>query len=182
MGRYLKSHLVVGLIYLGLMFVKLLNGGGLDWQWGLSFGLGVIVGVWLLFLDRLVYVYTYPEEQLSQHFIYLWKQGRRGQALALLDARRSEQQRLMFRSILFVVVWIPLAFFSLTSSLSVFGKGVVMGIMWHILWDSWRLQRINPEKLNYRLFWQIKRKFSREEQMAVLGSLSLIFLLLSWWV
>ncbi len=140
------------------------------------------MGVYLLFLDRLVYVYTYPQEQLSQHFAYLWRQNKYRQALELLDSRRTEQQRLMLRSALFMGFWLLLAIFSLTSSLSMVGRGAVMGMMAHVLFDSWRLQKFDPEKLNKRLFWPIKRAFSREEQMWLLIIMTVLFGVLSLWV
>ena len=186
MGRYLKKHLVLGLGYglvmIGLKWWQGRWGESYFWQDSLWFGLGVIVGVWLLFLDRLVYVYMYPEEQLSQQVIYWWKQKKYWQSLALLDARRSEQNRLMLRSALFMGIWVLLALFSLTSSLSFFGRGVVMGMMWHSLCDAWRLQRLNKQRLNQRLFWQIKREVSEEEKVGFLVVVSLIFGLLSWWM
>ncbi len=176
---------MVALVYLGLVIgLNGLKGGwSIDfWREMILFGSGVIIGVWLLFLDRLVYVYIYPQEQLSQHVWYLWRQKRYGQALAILDARRSEQNRLMLRSALFMIIWVVLALFSLTSTLSWFGKGVVMGLMWHVLYDSWRLQRANPNKLTERLFWQIKKKVSTEEQLGFLTMVTVIFGLFSWWV
>lgn len=183
MGRYLRSHFAVAIIY---FLVVLVVGGG----WSIDLGylmmmglkfLGVLVGVYLLFVDRVVYTYAYPGEQLSQHFVWYWKNKQYGNAFRLLDSRRSEQEKLTFRSVIFMAIWVPLAFFALTSTSVVFGKGVVMGLMLHILYDSWRLQRIDPEKLNRRLFWQVKQKFGREEQVAFLIVISVVFVWFSLW-
>ncbi len=185
MKRYLWKHLWLGLGYGAIILgLSLLKGGGgsFFWQRFCLFELGVIVGVWLLFLDRLVYVYMYPHEQLSQQVRYWWQKKRYKQALDLVDARRTEQQRLVFRSALFMGIWVILGLFSITSTSSWFGKGVVMGLMWHILVDAWRWQRRDKEQLNKRLFWQIKRVVSQEEQLVFLGGISLVFGLLSLWL
>lgn len=185
MRRYILAHLPVGVLYgvlvVGLNVLFSGFGGASFWVREGLFVLGVLVGVLLLFLDRVVYVYSYPEEQLSQQFMYLWKRGKVMRALGLLDTRRREQQRLTFRSALFLVVWVLLAFFALTSTASGFGKGVVMGVGFHVLYDAWRLQRMAPEKLNTRFFWQIKREFSREVQLLFLWVMTGVFVLFSLW-
>jgi len=135
-----------------------------------------------MFLDRVVYTYSYPKEQLSQQYAWLIKEKRYFEALSLLDSRRDEQNRLTFRSALFMVVWVPLAFFALTSTAGLFGKGVVMGLMFHTLFDSWRVQKKDPKRLNERLFWQIGRVVKPEEQLVFMYALTLIFVFLSWWV
>ena len=110
MRRYLVAHLSVVLAYMGLLMVFGLFGGIDLTSSGYWIGVGqlfagVLVGVYILFLDRIAYTYSYPGEQLSQHFVWLWRQKRRREALALLDHRRSEQQKLTFRSGLFRGVW-----------------------------------------------------------------------------
>lgn len=186
MRRYIAAHLPVALIYslliVGLNVLRNMSFGVgelVRWGW---FVVGVVVGVLILILDRLVYTYSYPSEQLSQHFVYLWKQKKWMQAMALLDSRRSEQQKLTFRSALFISVWVFLAFFAITSTYQMFGKGVVMGLMLHVLYDAWRLQKMDEGRLNTRLFWQIKRSVSHEEQLVFLWVVTGIFVLFSFWV
>lgn len=186
MRRYFFSHLPIVLIYsLILIGLSVLGGAdlkGVFWLSSLILFLGVLTGVYLLFLDRIVYTFSYPQEQLSQQFTWLWKQKKWGQAMQLLDARRSEQQKLTFRSAIFMVVWVFLAFFALTSTAGIFGKGVVMGLMLHILYDAWRLQRMDSGRLNTRLFWQLGRNFSHEEQLVFLWIITGTFIWLSTWV
>lgn len=184
MRRYLSSHFLALVVYLVVLVV-------FRGEWAFSFrflvetlvlGLGLAVGVYMLFLDRVVYTFSYPKEQLSQYFVWYWKKKQYVSALALLDSRRSEQQKLTFRSALFMIIWVPLALFAVTSTPSLFGKGVVMGLMFHILYDAWRLQRMAPEKLNVRLFWQVKRQVGYEEQLVFLSVMTVIFALFSYWV
>lgn len=185
MRRYFVAHLPVVVFYflvlIGVRFLRV----GLESSLivdGVSIFLGILVGVLILFLDRVVYTYSYPQEQLSQHFVYLWKQRQYFQGFALLDSRRSEQEKLTFRSGLFIVIWIPLAFFTLTSTTSLFGKAVVMGLMLHILYDAWRLQRMASDRLNTRFFWQIARPVTHEEQLIFLWIITGIFILFSMWL
>ena len=144
--------------------------------------LGVVLGVLLLFIDRISYTYAYPGEQLSQQFTWYVKQKQYLTGLALLDSRRLEQEKLTFRSALFMVVWVPLSFFALTSTSGLFGKGVVMGLMLHVLTDSWRLQKMDPQRLHVRLFWIIKRVVTPEERQVFLWIITGLFVFLSFWV
>jgi len=180
MKRYVLSHVPMAIGYVVLIF--LIRAGWSDplkWIW---WALGVMVGVLVLFLDRVVYTYSYPGTQLSQQFAWYFKEKKYLQALSMLDGRRLEQERLTFRSALFMVVWVPLAFFALTSTVGLFGKGVVMGLMLHILSDSWRLQKIEPRRLHVRLFWMIKRVIRDEERLVFLFVMTGIFILFSLWV
>lgn len=143
---------------------------------------GVVAGVLILFADRIVYTYSYPSAQISQQFAWYIKEKKYGSAFELLDARRLEQERLTFRSSLFMVIWVPLSFFALTSTTGLFGKGVVMGLMLHILSDAWRLQRVEPRRLHVRLFWLIKREIRDEERLVFLWTMTAIFVIFSFWV
>lgn len=185
MQKYLASHLPMALIY-GLLvfaikgllpFVSLAN--YINW---LGWILGVIVGVIILFADRIAYTYSYPGTQIAQQFNWYWQQKKYGSAITLLYDRRLEAERLTFRSSLFIIIWIPLAFFALTSTSGLFGKGVVMGIMLHVLLDSWRLQKADPRRLHLRLFWLIKRVITDQERLIFLYFVSSIFVIFSFWV
>lgn len=185
MNSYLSTHLPIALIYGLVIFLFKgllpLNDFSHYLNW-IGWFLGVIVGVLLLFIDRIVYTYSYPGTQIAQQFSWYWQQKKYLSALTLLYDRRLEAERLTFRSSLFIIMWIPLAFFAITSTNSLFGKGVVMGIMLHILNDSWRLQKIDPRRLHLRLFWLIKREITNEERLTFLWITSTIFVLFSFWI
>lgn len=185
MKRYVLSHIPMAVIY-GLL-IALVKGNWLPFEWStfsswMLFVVGVVIGVLMLFLDRIVYTYSYPNEQLSQTFDYYAKQKQWMRGLNLLDSRREEQNRLTFRSALFIAVWVPLSFFAITSTSALFGKGVVMGLMLHILSDAWRLQKISPERLSERLFWQIARPITQEERLVFMTIVSIVFVLFSFWI
>ena len=180
MKRYVLAHLPMALIY-GVV-VLVLNAGWSDLVGWLLWILGVILGVLVLFADRIVYTYSYPGAQISQQFAWYIKEKKYLSALELLDLRRLEQERLSFRSALFMAIWVPLSFFALTSTTGLFGKGVVMGLMLHILMDAWKLQKHEPRRLHIRLFWLIKREISDEERLVFLTILTVIFGAFSFWV
>ena len=180
MKRYVLAHLPMALIY-GLV-VLVLNAGWSDLVGWSLWILGVVLGVLVLFADRIVYTYSYPGAQISQQFAWYIKEKKYLSALELLDLRRLEQERLSFRSALFMAIWVPLSFFALTSTTGLFGKGVVMGLMLHILMDAWKLQKHEPRRLHIRLFWLIKREISDEERLVFLTILTVIFGAFSLWV
>lgn len=185
MKRYIYSHLPVAVIYALIVFAIRSSWWNFELtilvSW-LAWILGVIIGVLLLFADRIVYTYSYPGTQISQQFSWYIKEKKYLKGLELLDDRRLEQERLTFRSALFMVIWVPLSFFALTSTAGLFGKGVVMGLMLHILFDSWRLQRNDPRRLHVRLFWLIKREITDEERLVFMSVITAFFALFSFWV
>lgn len=185
MKRYVLSHLPMALFYSLIVFV--VRSGWWTFEWSsiipwIWWPLGVFVGVLILFIDRISYTYAYPGEQLSQQFAWYIKEKKYLTALELLDSRRLEQERLTFRSSLFMVVWVPLSFFALTSTSGLFGKGVVMGLMLHILTDTWRLQKMDPQRLHVRLFWLIKRVVTTEERQIFIWIMTGVFVVFSFWV
>jgi hypothetical protein len=185
MKRYVLAHLPMALMYALLVFAIKSGWWRLEWleiaNW-IWWVLGVIIGVLILFADRIVYTYSYPGAQISQQFAWYIKEKKYMSALDLLDVRRLEQERLSFRSSLFMAIWVPLSFFALTSTTSLFGKGVVMGLMLHILTDAWRLQRVEPRRLHVRLFWLIKRQITDEERLVFLYVITALFGVFSFWV
>lgn len=185
MKKYLAQHLPMALGYgLVIFFIKGLL-PFVSWEQYLNwlfFVIGVGAGVLILFADRIVYTYSYPGTQVAQQFGWYVSQKRYFQAMELLYDRRLEMERLTFRSALFMAVWVPLAFFALTSTSALFGKGVVMGLMLHILFDSWRLQKTDPRRLHLRLFWLIKREITEQERLMFLWVMTAIFVVFSLWV
>ncbi len=185
MQKYVLTHLPMALGYGILIFlIKGLwpIGGIAHYANWLGWIVGVGVGVLILFIDRVVYTYSYPGTQIAQQYTWYWKQKKYLNALSLLYDRRLEAERLTFRSSLFMAVWVPVAFFALTSTTALFGKGVVMGLMLHILFDSWRLQQKDPRRLHLRLFWLIKREVRDEERLVFMWVMTGIFGIFSLWV
>lgn len=140
--------------------------------------LGIVLGVYFLKVDQLFYIYfTHPELPLSIYVKDLLKQRKIKEALLFLD-QRVEEQRLSFRSALFQVVWVGLAFFTLTSTLGNLGKAMVMAIGLKLLLDEWN-DFLTPGKNINWLFWQIKRVVTLQEQRWFLWIMTGIFGILS---
>jgi len=128
----------------------------------LSWFSGALLGGYFIKLEQIVYVYyIHPDEILSLDAKRMIQEKRKKEVLQLLREGVTEQ-RLAFRSALFQVVWLVLAFFTLTSTAGVFGKTLVMAIGLHLLLDEW--EDLLKGKSLYWLFWQIKRTVSEKEQ------------------
>lgn len=181
MKREIYKHLLVLGVYFGVvMALHLVKTGfllnlDLVWLW-----VGGVVGYVLVLFDRLVYIYIlHTHEQLSQQARFmLGKKNFKG-ALELIHWRRGEQTRLAFRSFLFVVAWIPLAIFALTSTGEMFAGALVMGLGLHLLYDFWRDHQANPKAFNEKFFWQVKRLVNLKEQEAFLYIFSGVFVVLT---
>lgn len=156
----------------------------LRWQfdWGVLFWIvGGVFGWVMVVLDRVVWVYwTRPQTQLSVQVRYLVSSRKFKEAWQTLWQRKSEQTELTFRSVLFQAAWVVLAFFTITSTPSMFGKGLVMGLGGHLLYDEWKDYLVSPQKVASWLFWQIKRSVSLEELKIYLVAMTGLFVFLTW--
>ncbi|OGY20723.1 MAG: hypothetical protein A2900_00070 [Candidatus Chisholmbacteria bacterium RIFCSPLOWO2_01_FULL_50_28] len=167
MRKLISEHVRVLVVYL-IVFMLL------RWEWpGSVRGMFDLVGLWvggaigmaLLGLDRVIHVYaTRPHEQLSQQVSSLVGQRKLREALQTLLLRRGEQYHLAFRNGVFALVFIPVLFFAITSTSGLFGKGIALGLMVHLVYDIWRDQLTRPQHLNSWLFWMVSREVSPEEQ------------------
>jgi hypothetical protein len=140
--------------------------------------LGGFIGYWLLILDQVLDIYyAHPETQLAQYVRYYLNKGHYRWIVKVLKGRRHDQPRLTFRSAVFQVLWLGLAIFALTSTSSLLGKAVVMGLGLHLLLNEWEDYLANPETLRSWLFWQVKREVSFKEQRYFLIAMTVFFLL-----
>ena len=131
--------------------------------------LGLVFGFLFIFLDRFIYVfYTHKEDSLSTRVVTSFKNKKVGEGISMLLTERSEQRELVMRSFLFVGVWMVLAFFSMTSTVNFFARGLVLGIGSHLMFDV--ASDFLWDKNRFDLwFWQIKRKLSDDEKKWFLG-------------
>ena len=156
-----------------LMFGNWQFGLGVLWWW-----LGGVTGFLFVFSDRLVYsLVTNPEELLSLKVKDLFRERKLGEGLRSLLLERNEQNNLMMRSILFVIIWLALAFWTLFGVTALFGRGFMLGMGVHfifdLLWDYFGKGRDLSA-----WFWQIKRQVSVEEQRWLVLAISFLGVLI----
>lgn len=163
---------------------NLTNWTNLQFLWilfkdGFTFFLGGFLGWNLLFLDSVVDNYfTHPENNLHEQAKAVFKQKGILAWFKFFSGREIKEKSTL-RSALFQLAWVFLAFFTVTSTLSWLGKGLLMALGLHLLLDQWQWQRKSPLDLNRQLFWQIKRPVSLEEQKNYLLIMTALFLLLT---
>lgn len=156
-GGYFLAVMVLGISKGKLIFP---NG----WLEILVLWLGGLVGWLMVWLDCLVYIYwLHPETQVSQYIRYHFDRKNFKVGWRLLEQRQGEMEELTLRSALFQIAWVILALFALTSTASIFGKALVMGLGGRILLEEWQGYLSDKQTLKRLLFWQIKRQISNQE-------------------
>lgn len=174
----MKKPLIYLVVYLALITL-------LRWSWDASLiwlWVGGLAGFYFNYLDRLIYaLLVKPDEQLSLHLKHLIRHGRYLDIPRLLQARGDEQAHLLTRSALFMVVWVPLAIFVMSSTSSQFAASMVMTIALRLIIDmlkGWH----DLATVSRWLFWQIKRPVSVMETKVVASLFIGLWLLISWWL
>lgn len=141
--------------------------------------LGGVIGFLFVFCDRLVYSFLMkPEEALGKKLRELFVGRQFSEGLMLLLAERHEQKELVMRSFLFVVVWVILALLTVTSIISPFGRGFMLGLGVHLVFDLVYDYFWNKERFD-QWFWQIKRVVGPEEKRWFVIVVCAIFTLLA---
>jgi hypothetical protein len=101
------------------------------------FYLGGLVGTILPDIDHLIYIYILnPHELTSQRVNQLVNNGKLRRMLDLLAETRSERSNLIFHTAFFQIVFIILMFLVVTSSGSLFAKGLVLAFALHLSVDQ----------------------------------------------
>ena len=133
MKREIALHLVSTLIL--LVLIVLLK-GWLDLSyWPVL--VGGVVGTFLPDIDHLIYVYLLsPQDLTSQRVGYLTQKKDIGRMIALLYETRSERKNLIFHSFYFQMIFWILTFLVVSSSGSVFGRGLVAAFSLHLIVDQ----------------------------------------------
>jgi len=141
--------------------------------------LGAMVGFMFVFTDRFVYsIFSKPDETLSLKIKELFRQNNLVEGIKLLLAERYDQKELVMRSAMFVVVWIVLAFLTVTSVMNPFARGFILGIGTHLVFDLLYDFIGDKERLDL-WFWQIKRTLEPEEKFWFVVIVGIVYLLLA---
>lgn len=131
--------------------------------------IGGILGTFLPDIDHLLHVYIVRPDDADSLKVKeaISKKNITLTIKALFEGRR-ERGELVFHSVLFQVIFLVLVFLVVTSSGSIFGRGLVLGFALHLLVDqfvdllerkdltSWfRILQIQPEREKTILYWAI---------------------------
>ncbi len=101
------------------------------------FWLGGLTGVFMPDLDHLIYVlYLDPTDLTSQRTTFLWKKKEYKRVVQLLYETRSERRGLIFHTFFFQIIFFILTFWIMSSSSSIFGRGLVLSFSLHLLIDQ----------------------------------------------
>lgn len=101
------------------------------------FWLGGLFGTILPDLDHVIYaVFLRPQELTSQRLNFLINRKEVKRAVELLYETRSERKGLIFHSVYFQLIFLVLTFWMLSSSSSLFGRGLVLSFALHLSVDQ----------------------------------------------
>jgi len=117
------------------IFISLVKGYAPLAFW--AFWLGGIFGTLLPDLDHVIYFYFLsPRDLTSQRFNFLAQRREIGRMLTLLYETREERRGLIFHSAFFQIIFLTLTFWMLSSSSSLFGRGMVLAFALHLSIDQ----------------------------------------------
>ena len=118
------------------VFITLIKGWFSLSYW--PFWVGGIVGTVLPDIDHFLYVlFLQPQELTSRRVSYMLGKREIWQAIRLLYDTRSERSNLIFHTITFQLIFAVLTFWVMTSSASLFGRGLVLAFSLHLLIDRY---------------------------------------------
>ncbi|MBX4205871.1 hypothetical protein KW795_01605 [Candidatus Microgenomates bacterium] len=101
------------------------------------FLLGGVIGTVLPDIDHLIYIFLLkPQDLTSQRVGYMLGKGDIWNTLEVLAITREERKHLIFHSALFQIIFWVLAFLVVSSSGSVFGRGLVLAFSLHLIVDQ----------------------------------------------
>ena len=158
-NKSLFLHIVVFVLFFGAIVFRLYP----HWFQMLKFLSGGGIGFSLLFVDRIVHVFWADgESELSLYVRNFFRNKKFVQGLKLLLKARSIQTKLTTRSVVFLVSFLPLSIFVLTSTGSLIGTGLIFGLGLHLVADFFSYAQ-NPQEFKRHFLWQIKREVSDTE-------------------
>lgn len=138
----------------------------------------MFLGFFLYHLDHLIYcLFGSPYELSSQRVKSYFDQKLWQQAFRVLNQTESERTKTIFHSVVFQMALVLAGFFVLTSSSSLLGKGVILGLLFHSILDQ-GLNLIRKQGIG-DWFWQIKTAVPERMQKTYFFFILIVFLLLA---
>ncbi|OGM12113.1 hypothetical protein A2Z22_03420 [Candidatus Woesebacteria bacterium RBG_16_34_12] len=141
----------------------------------IGFWLGGLIGTLLPYSDHFIYVYFLrPIEPMSLEVRSLVGGKNLRRAFELLITTRRERQKMIFHTVYFQIIFLVLTFFVITSSGSIFGRGLVLAFALHLLIDQ-IIDWMETKNLDN---WFLNLPISLDKEQKQLYLLGNIFLLL----
>lgn len=140
------------------------------------FWLGGVIGMVLPEIDHLVYVFfANPQEVTSQRARFLCGNKQFKNCFWLLVSTTTERTKLIFHTAVFQVIFLVLAFWVVTSSSSILGRGLVLAFGLHLILDQVNQVLEKGELTSW--FWQIPVSPERKQTniYLIVGILLLLF-------
>ncbi len=101
------------------------------------FWVGGLIGIFLPDIDHFIYAYfVKPQDLTSQRIGYLIDKRNIQRSIELMYETRSERKGLIFHTILFQMIFLVLTFWMMSSSGSLFGRGLVLSFALHLAVDQ----------------------------------------------
>ncbi|MBU1071598.1 hypothetical protein KKG65_04310 [Patescibacteria group bacterium] len=156
-----------------LMSGRWLFGVGVLWWW-----LGGVLGFVFVFFDWLIQLAVMePSRVFDVKLKEVLQKKNIKSGLVFVLGERQKKSRLVMKSALFLLVWLVMGFFTLSSIASAFGRGFMLGLGTHLVFDLvWDYFKV-PEKLD-NWFWMIKRKLDVEEKRWFVVIVVVLYLLI----
>jgi hypothetical protein len=169
----MKSSQITSTIILAVILTIL----GLHYQFSLIYlWIGLFFGNFLYHLDHLIYcLIEAPYEFTAQRIKRMIEQKQFRQGLDLLTGTEGDRKRTIFHSVVFQAGLVVACFLILTSSSSLVGKGMVIGLLLHSLVEQGR--SLARKEAISDWFWQIKTEVSSTTQTLYFLSLVILFLI-----
>jgi len=141
---------------------------------------GMLVGWIISESDRFVDIlYVNPDTKLAEYTKRYLSEKKFLKAWQLLIYNRKLQIKLVFHSALFQIAWVFIAFFTLSSTTTFFGKGFIVGLGLSILLRQWQDWLKDKKFLQKWLWWQFVNKISIKNTYYYL--LIMTFIVLIFW-
>jgi hypothetical protein len=133
----MKKELLVHFAFLVSLFIFISLARGYVALTFWPFWLGGIIGTLLPDVDHFIYVFLLrPQELNSQRANQMLGRKDVFATLEFLAETRYERTKLIFHTATFQLIFLVLTFLVLTSSGSLFGRGLVLGFLIHLLIDQ----------------------------------------------
>jgi hypothetical protein len=128
-----------------------------------QFCLGVGIGFSIFIIDRIVHAFfIQPELEFSKQIQAAWHAKNYRLLVNILATAGSKQTHLTTRSLFFLLIYIGMSLYVLTSTGSILGMGLILGIGLHFCLDFWWYKRDTTQFDDFFL-WQLKKKLQPQE-------------------